>query len=176
MSTDNYFNWLCSLVKIDEPDNTYFHLARILYDTSFYTINDFDLNRAEDGLDLREEYFSRTREREPVLPCNVLEMLIALSERMSDDLYDEENTMYDMTYCFWRMICNLNLDIYTDEIFEYMSFAEEDIRIKLEEFLSRRYDYSGKGGLFPLKNPKKDQRKVEIWYQMNAYLIENYRF
>jgi hypothetical protein len=28
------------------------------------------------------------------------------------------------------------------------------------------------GGFFPLTHPNDDQRKVEIWYQMNAYLDE----
>jgi hypothetical protein len=40
--------------------------------------------------------------------------------------------------------------------------------------LNRRlYTTSGYGGLFPLEEPKEDQRKVEIWYQMMAYLGEN---
>lgn len=161
---------------MDEPDQPYFQLASILYQTNFYTVNDLDLNRAEYGLELREEYFSTRREKRPTTPCNVLEMLIALSDQMSDNLYDEENDIYDTSYCFWEMISNLELDEYTDDMFSYANFVEDDVRITLEEFLSRRYDYSGKGGLFPLQYPKKDQRKVEIWYQMNAYLLENYRF
>ena len=40
--------------------------------------------------------------------------------------------------------------------------------------LAREYSDNGHGGLFPLKNPKKDQRKVEIWYQMTEYINENY--
>ena len=34
----------------------------------------------------------------------------------------------------------------------------------------------GFGGLFPLKHAKKDQRKVEIWYQLQNWLMENYEF
>ena len=40
--------------------------------------------------------------------------------------------------------------------------------------VERRYKRSGEGGLFPLKNAAKDQRKVEIWYQLSSYLLENY--
>jgi hypothetical protein len=34
-------------------------------------------------------------------------------------------------------------------------------------------DTDGSGGLFPLKNPQQNQRTTEIWYQMNAWLMEN---
>jgi len=44
----------------------------------------------------------------------------------------------------------------------------------VKNMLARDYDADGNGGLFPLKNPKKDQRRIEIYYQMNAYVLENY--
>jgi len=40
----------------------------------------------------------------------------------------------------------------------------------------RRYSKTGKGGLFPLKHPKKDQTEVEIWYQMQQYVMENFDY
>ena len=33
---------------------------------------------------------------------------------------------------------------------------------------------NGTGGLFPLKRPRVNQRRVEVWYQMSEYLMENY--
>jgi hypothetical protein len=45
---------------------------------------------------------------------------------------------------------------------------------KLAVLNKREYFPSGKGGLFPLENPREDQTKVEIWYQMHAYVMENY--
>jgi len=36
----------------------------------------------------------------------------------------------------------------------------------------RDYHADGRGGFFPLTNPDTDQTKVEIWYQMNAYVTE----
>jgi hypothetical protein len=48
--------------------------------------------------------------------------------------------------------------------------AVEDI---LNTFLWRTYDPTGVGGLFPLREPKHDQRKEELWYQLSAYLEEN---
>jgi hypothetical protein len=36
----------------------------------------------------------------------------------------------------------------------------------------RTYDPDGSGGFFPLLHSKKDQRQIEIWYQMHAYVRE----
>ena len=67
------------------------------------------------------------------------------------------------------MICNLGLDKFDDK--HYNSDYVYEI---LGKFVRREYDFNGRGGLFPLKNVQNDQRKVEIYYQMLAYLSENY--
>jgi hypothetical protein len=51
---------------------------------------------------------------------------------------------------------------------------ESTIRERAERMVARGYDENGNGGLFPLKNPKEDQRKVEVWMQLNAYIIEKF--
>jgi hypothetical protein len=48
----------------------------------------------------------------------------------------------------------------------------EDI---LDQFIWRTYDYNCNGGLFPLDDPKDDQRNVEIWYQFANYLVDKDR-
>ena len=45
---------------------------------------------------------------------------------------------------------------------------------KLNKWMNRDIGYDGSGGLFPLKNPPGDERKVEIMYQMYAYVHENF--
>ena len=37
----------------------------------------------------------------------------------------------------------------------------------------RMFSRDGSGGLFPLRRFDRDQRSVEIWYQMQAWLMEN---
>ena len=32
----------------------------------------------------------------------------------------------------------------------------------------------GVGGFFPLKYPKRDQKYLEIWYQLEDFVLENY--
>ena len=44
---------------------------------------------------------------------------------------------------------------------------------RLNTFIYREYERNGKGGMFPLKTPSGNQKKVQLWYQLAEYLIEN---
>ena len=76
----------------------------------------------------------------------------------------------------WEIIENLGLKRYDDD-----QFGDNFVRCKIEirEILSmlnnRSYKRNGVGGMFPLLFPEKNQKKVEIWYQMQAYINEEYR-
>lgn len=171
----DYFQWLCSLVMIDEPDHSYWILAKIMHRTEFFWTVPNDDNRAEDGKRLRAIYAEETGLSDVCYlegPCSILEMLIGLAIRIEDTLSDPEIGNRTVNW-FWEMIENLGIDKYDDE---HYADLRGDIHIEktLTIMLERTYQRSGKGGLFPLKRAKKDQRKVEIWYQMMIYLEENY--
>jgi hypothetical protein len=136
-----------------------------------------DNNRDTDGRALREYYyeehkmvFSRALLAEP---ASVLEVLIALANRMDDQLYSPEMGLRSSVW-FWGFIKNLDLDSYSDEVI-FDSDIMGEINRSLDIFLNRKYDSRGRGGIFPLrKKVSKDLRKVELWYQMMYYLDENY--
>lgn len=172
---EEYFFWLCSIVGADDPDPSYIKLMRALHRFDFYTIVDNDINRGEDGKRLRDDFmhlYDMASCPEIEGPCTVLEMLIGLAIRIDEDIMWEEGENRTSIW-FWTMIENLGLDVLDDEAFEDCD-AYETVENVLCVFLSRSYSKDGVGGLFPLKNPAKDQRDVEIWYQMNAYFVENY--
>jgi hypothetical protein len=174
IATD-YFQWLCEKVNIDTEDKSYWLLAKALHSKEFYSTVPNDDNRGNDGKKLREQYSEENGNCpfDPIDgPCTMLEMLIALSERFEDIMSDPEE--YDRTSkWFWEMLKNLGLDTYED-INYYDLWEGGDVDEILNTVLERTYRRNGKGGLFPLKESKKDQRKVEIWYQMCAYVLENY--
>ena len=171
----DYFCWLCEMVCVDGryTDSSYWILAKILWNTDFYWMIDMDENRAADGEGLRYRYECIGGTDSYDGPCTVLEMMIALADRM-DTVMDELDGECRVPMFFWEMIDNLGLSEYTDEWFNEGNDDRGEIDHILEEFLERGYDYYGHGGLFPLKNPREDQREVELWYQANAYLLENY--
>lgn len=182
IDSQEYFDYLCFLVDhaynpAKEENNSYLILLKELYRTEFYSLVPNDENREEDGKKLREDFIESYRGDYPneILsgPCTVLEMLIGLSYRMNDILSGVHPENNSDVY-FWEMITNLGLDIYTDEDFFKIPFHSTKLKETLTNFLERTYKRSGKGGIFPLKYPKKDQRKVELWYQMMSYIDENY--
>jgi hypothetical protein len=101
----------------------------------------------------------------------MLEFLIALATRMNESVYDDRYPNQE-PYWFMVLLQNLGLDKY-DDTYDFTVIHGEvyDIFMVLNH---REYDIDGsRGGLFPLKDPAENQREVEVWYQMQAYLSEN---
>lgn len=170
---DRYLEWLyahVASVRNRNPHRSYWELMRRLYSTKFHWFIHNDDNRASDGLELRAEFIQRwgTDGIDAAwlqLDCSFLEMLIALSRRAA---YDSHGSAGDW---FWLMIKNLELRDYTDEIYEIS--IDEEVTEVLNRVNDRTYERDGTGGLFPLREPKENQRRVEIAYQLAAYLLEN---
>ena len=166
---NRYFDFLCHIV---EKEDEYKKLLGQLHDTDFYSLIPNDDNRAEDGKQFREiftnDYGRQALSFSETDPCTVLEMLIGLSFRLEFEL---SQSIWEKTPSewFWILVDNLELSEYNDE-----NYDDEIVVSIIEKFLSRGHERNGNGGLFPLKRPQKDQRRVEIWYQMSAYVLENY--
>lgn len=156
---ERYFEWLCELVKVDKK---YSMLMRKLYSKEYYWILKMDENRSEDGKTLRSKFGESISG-----PCTLLEMFIALSLRWYTELVSTDGSESGFEPYFWKLIKNLGLNKYPDKKFDV-----ERVDYILETFLDRTYEFNGKGGLFPLKKTDIDQRKVELWYQLQNYEIE----
>jgi hypothetical protein len=170
---DRYLTWLDRQLEPEtqkNPARSHFLLIEQLFKTEFAWFVPNDDNRLYDGLDVRQEFIDLEEGGDvPGIwlgePCSFLEMVVALSRRMSFE------SGLDTDYWFWRLMDNLNLRQYVDEIYD------EDVVLIVEEtlniVLNRTYHADGNGGLFPMIHPGKDQRQVELWYQMSQYLMEN---
>lgn len=168
---DLYITWLykqIGSVKLRNSSRTYWTLARQLYRKEFVWFIANDDNRLEDGRELRHE-FADDEHIEDIDPewldlgCSMLEMLIGLSRRLSFQT-DGESRVW-----FWQLIDTLGLLDCNDR----SDFSFTRVDEILNTVIWRTYNPDGHGGLFPLHNATKDQREVEIWYQMCAYLIEH---
>ena len=160
-----YFDWLCAKV-LTENNSVYRELMNILYRTEFEWIVVGDENRFAEGLELREYFlhesgFNNDSEWYSE-PCSTLEALIAFANRASFQTDDP------LREWFWRFMNNLGLDEYRQVGIDDEPIIEEI----LSTFIWRTYDDNGGGGLFPLRTPKRDQTKVEIWYQFCDYLVD----
>lgn len=172
---EEYFNWLYRLVCAStRPDSSYYLLMSALHRKEFYSLVPNDDNRETDGKELRDEFRNVMHPELPVdwfeAPCTVLEMIIALSQRMvSVFIGTEKESSYDKW--FWEIIENLNLDDLTDDRYIFLNgmYVVDEI---LTTLLERTYRPDGRGGLFPLKSGMKNLTETEIWYQMQYYSME----
>lgn len=170
---DRYLEWLYSRIATSRnrnPSRSYWHLAVVLFSREFTWSVPNDDNRIADGLDLREKFIEDTyAERDQLwleLPCSVLEMLVALSDRIAFEVDG------DAFQWFWVMAENAGLRHFSDA--SYGTGFERSVNDILDTVIDRTYAQDGRGGLFPLRNPSEDQREVEIWYQMQMYLMEQH--
>ncbi|MCF0239890.1 MAG: hypothetical protein HUJ62_05560 [Streptococcus gallolyticus] len=173
-----YFRWLVKQVS-DKDTPSYTELLRILHGVPFIWHLVGDDNREADGIDLREEFIGDTHQytldsveclQEQ---CSVLEMLVALAMRM-ETLLEGDDDCSRMHIWFWDMIENLG---FTDYVNDTYGHRWDDVCIfrVIDGFMDRSgVSSDGDGGLFPLKYPDCDQSEVEIWFQMQAYIMENY--
>lgn len=175
---ESYLRWLYSQVasvKTRNPSRTYWSLMRFLFKTEFVWLVANDDNRLEDGRDLRRDFLAEEGITDPdeawvSIGCSLLEMLLGLSKRL---VFESENSP-SVADWFWHLMHNINLSNFNDA--HVQSEQHEDyIKHVLETVVWRNYRSDGFGGLFPLRNPREDQRQVELWYQLSNYLLEGHK-
>lgn len=166
-----YLQWLYDHVRTNNsrmPTRNHWKLMRQLYTTEFIWFVPNDDNRVGDGQDLRHE-FTEDLDLEDVDPdwmtlgCSMLELILGLSRRLSFQAEGEPR------FWFWQLLKNLGLHEYNDRD----RYDRDHVEAVTNDVIWRTYDSDGVGGLFPLRYPDKDQRDVELWYQLNAYLLEH---
>lgn len=174
--THRYYSWLFDWVDMYPRRKKYMLLIKDLHKKKFRWFVPNDVNRAFEGKNLREqfckEYGIDYNENDFDNEVSMLEMILALAFRCDSIMADSPDNVAIGDW-FWRLISNIELDEFTDQAYYDLGGSAKVDKI-LEQIINRTYEKSGKGGLFPLKRMKKDQRKVELWYQMCQYLVDNY--
>lgn len=164
-----YRRWLESQLRDEHanPDKTYWDLVNVMFENPFGYVLQMDENRMVDGTDLRVE-FAREHHLRPyilrdIAPCSFLEVLIGLSRRLAFAAGGEAPGWA------WQLLCNLELHRLSDPLTRHKHRKAQEI---MNKCISRQYLPDGTGGFFPLAWPDDDQTKIELWYQMHAYVAE----
>ena len=182
-----YFVWLTDQIWFQyrrHCTTTYDDLMQILWVKEFVWMVPNDDNRVADGLELRylflneeslQQQFSNMHRgwhdgaiQEEIVdfrsqPCSTLEVIVALARRLQFAAQGHTG------WWAWRLIENLELHKMRDPISRKKRERAEEI---LEALIFRTYTWDGVGGFFPLAFPKDNMTRIEIWYQMSAYLEE----
>lgn len=172
---DDYFLFLISEYGLNNrKGRSRSKLLEMLHNIPFRYIIERDENRAADGQELRNHYlipdeYEEYSEEFMNRDCSVFEMLIALAVRMDDEYVgDPSNPLPEEM--FWEMIRNLDL-------YDIININFDNVKIIniVNRWLDRDFTKKGRGSIFPIYGSDfEDQREIEIWDQMNAYIYENY--
>lgn len=161
-----YFYWLCGQIKTPGESSRWDLLSEIHNKPFAWSVPNDD-NRVSDAIELRREFFKEmlpeAQDTTPV--ASVLEVIVALSRRLS---FNGDGPADKWA---WQLIANLEL--HKRKFLDPLTPRKQDeISDILDRMIWRTYEPSGQGGLFPLAFPRQDQTQVELWYQMNAYILE----
>lgn len=160
---NRYFEWLMNVVDDSEhnPD-LYLDVLETLFVTPFRAVLESDQNRIGDALMLRDDFCDDCNESGRGLQDEVscLEVMIALADRIEDDIMCDAEFGDRRRKWFWLMVKKLGLDQYKEG-----HFNQEKVDKIIDDWVNRR----GNVGLF---GPKFAVKNVEIWDQMLGYFSE----
>lgn len=185
-----YFRWLLDETEWHERHPGSEGVAMIMYQYEFKWFIPNDDNRGIDGLTIRSKWYQENRSgaEEPVDYCSMLEMMLALAQRMENDILYDSSKGDRKAEWFWLMMRNCGLEDVCEQVsaefresgdgdgYSYgLSEMDEQLTVSiLDSIVFREYDSSGFGGLFPTMTSGIDYRNVEIWDQMQGYLNEHH--
>lgn len=177
----DYFDWLKSIVGAEAE---YSFLWWKLHNTDFIWLIDRDENRAEDGKYLRYIFTVSAYDRVDFNPeevdeylsgpCSVMELLVGLARRMEHDIMENDDLGDRTGVWFHEMITNLGLDKYDDK-----HYSETKVSDIIHRFMGRKYGKTGVGNVFKVGQGVghkigPDLRNLEIWDQLQVYVLEKY--
>lgn len=170
VNEQQYVDWLISQICVGKHKH-YKLLLKRLWDKEFYSLVPHDDNRAADGLNFRRKWYNEISggDGEPNFgPCRVLECLLGLEERITEQLFGSlwADDM-EPAEIFWELVNNMGLTQYSDDYFDDRIMSIDAILLL---FLERKYSKNGSGGnIFVIEETDKDFRKLELWSQMMLY-------
>lgn len=187
MTKDSYFSWLLDIIEHEQQEKSYLLMLGELYDTDFEVLSTVprDQNRAFDGLRLRDLFLDSVGYSietsfyifSDKKTCSILEMIIGISKRMNDELMTEIGDDKTAQY-FWEICQNLGLLYYDDDKFvdNFYWNCGYDVGEICKKLCLRKYKPDGtNGGMFPMPgNTRINQKKTEIWFQMQEYINWKY--
>ena len=172
-----YYFWLLDKVVGDDEAEDYSAVFDYLYNREFETDDEFDENLFAHIDGLRDRFFAekpptmrRWAEEDNWSPrCySILELMVYLAVAaeetfMSDYEYGDRKPVW-----FRHMMASLGLRKYYNK-----RWNPTEVEAIIDDFLDKKYEADGTGGLFKVsKSVKKDMRSMNLWLQLNTFLID----
>lgn len=137
-----------------------------LHSISFESLSDMDLNRIDDGVNLRYR-FGRSLDipdaqiaaEIDIHECSALEVIAAMALRAGEEMFGAPYEKESAQWLFAKMLESAG-----------MLDPKADVFDICDGILRGEYEPDGHGGLFYIPKCPKDLRHVELWGQMMLYL------
>ena len=161
-----YHDWLLDVIAIDSPPAENHNeltdsIIEMMWNIPFRPLMELDENRISDVYNIRDIYGWDYVSKEP----SVLEILVTMAINCEDEIMTNDEYGNRTYIWFWSMYDNLGLD-------QVESLEEaEDI---IFDFMDRSYDSQGHGSIFYTRYHNRDFRELDLWWQMQMWLTENY--
>lgn len=170
-----YYNWLLDAVASKQEQETYSLVFMTLYCTEFVSYDEFDDNLRENARGMREDFyrFSKTARKltdiygEIDYATCILEIMVYLATRIEDTIMSNPDYGDRTGVWFWYMMESLDIIRYDNRRYD-----EPELEQKLDNFIERRYEKNGFGGLFTVENSRFDARKTNIWQQAMDFVTD----
>lgn len=174
-----YEGWLLEKVCDKMTAIRYKTLFSMLYQTpvNLNNMKELDCNRTEDGRMLRFRFENEHNDILGIFPksdlthfedcsCSLLELMIALSLRMEEQIIGNINYGDRTGQWFWEMLTNLGVGYMTDDRFNVSEYHR-----CVSNFMNYEYDTDGKGCLFRSEHKTIfEMQMLDVWYQMCEHL------
>lgn len=160
-----YFAWLCEIV---ECPREYVKLLKVLDSIPFRWVLEWDGNRAEDGISMRDIYGGPADARR-FCDCTVLEMLIGTLRR-ADRVYGVDPEKSYLADWFWEALGSADLLVYSTDRNGECDWDWTEVVEKVTWIMERRYPRDGRGNFWYIPRSRKDERKHDIWDQLGRWV------
>lgn len=170
-----YYNWLLDAVATKQEQSVYSLTFSTLYSTPFISYDEFDDNLVENARGMREEFYRFSK-----LACKlidiygeidfdtcILEIMVYLATRIEDTIMSNSDYGDRTGVWFWYMMESLDIVRYDN-----LRFDEPEIDQRLDNFVERRYEKNGFGGLFTVEKRGFDARRTNIWQQAMDFVTD----
>lgn len=178
---DGYFHWLQKKSGVEGA------LSSMLAETVFVSVDGLDdilVDKTKE--EIRRQYAEEIAEKENLNDketetlyksirgdCCLFEVIFCLSVSLND-MFEDSDAYDGPSHFFGILMSNAGFDLYDDEDMDTIGEQVKEYWQRcIDRILERKYEPDGTHGLFPVKEPERDLRRISLWQQMNIWVDQH---
>lgn len=176
-----YFHWLQKVSGLSGP------LSSMLAETEFVSVDGLDDILVEKTKEeIRSKYAEQIAEEEDLNDKEtetvyksirgdicLFEVIVCLSYSVNE-MFEDLDAYDGCSHFFNILMKNAGFDLYDEEDLDHIGEQVKDYWQRcIDRIINRAYSATGEFGLFPVKAPSTDRRKVSLWQQMNDWVDQH---